>query len=177
MRILGLDPGFNRTGFGVVEVEGTELRHVWHGLCETPPGQPFSERVIVLRDAVRSSLERFHPEVACVEALFFQRNVKTALTVGMARGVILLTVAESGVHLVELTPSQVKQGIAGWGGADKQQMQQMVMRLLKLAEPPQTDDVADALALAICGGFVAHYQARVVEAIAQSVTKYAPENE
>ena len=168
MRILGLDPGFNRTGFGVVEVEGTKLKHIWHGLCETPAGQPFTERLILLREAVRSCLERFQPAVACVEALFFQRNVKTALTVGMARGVILLTVAEAGVRLVELTPSQVKQGIAGWGAADKKQMQGMVMRLLKLVEPPRPDDVADALALAICGGFVAHHLDQVDKSLGRA---------
>ncbi len=169
MRILGIDPGFNRTGLGVVDIDGAEVKHVWHGLCETSPGKDFSGRLVLLRDEIRSTIERFLPAVACVEALFFQRNVKTALTVGMARGVILVTVAEAHVRLVELTPSQVKQGIAGWGAADKKQMQHMVMRLLKLAQPPRPDDVADALALAICGGFVAHH----LEHVDKSLTRAA----
>lgn len=168
VRILGIDPGFSRTGLGVVDIRGMDTTHVWHDVFETPAGDPFSDRLMALHDEIRATIQRFHPAVVCVEALFFQRNVKTALTVGMARGVILLTVAEAGVPLIELTPSQVKQGIAGWGGADKLQLQRMVTRLLKLTDIPRPDDAADALALAICGGTVAKRREAEMRSVRQA---------
>jgi len=155
MKILGIDPGFGRTGIGVVNACGPDATYVMHSVIETPKEADFSQRLLTLRDELRRIIETQKPDAAVVEQLFFQTNVKTAMKVGMARGVVLLTIAEAGLPLVELTPNQVKQGIAGWGGADKRQVQEMVARLLKLKEIPKPDDAADALALAIVGGLVA----------------------
>jgi crossover junction endodeoxyribonuclease RuvC len=156
-RILGIDPGFGRTGIGIVDVYGSDATHVMHTVIETPKEDDFSQRLLALRDELRRIIETQKPDAAAVEQLFFSTNVKTAMKVGMARGVVLLTLAECNVPLVELTPNQVKQGIAGWGGADKKQVQGMVARLLKLKEIPKPDDAADALALAIVGGFIARF--------------------
>ena len=154
-RILGIDPGFGRTGIGIVEMRGGEAIYVAHTVIETPAEDTFSDRLVSLRDALRRIIMEYTPDVAAVESLFFQTNVKTAMKVSMARGVVLLTIAEMKIDLVELTPNQVKHGIAGWGGADKKQVQGMVTRLLHLTAIPTPDDAADALALAIVGGFAA----------------------
>jgi crossover junction endodeoxyribonuclease RuvC len=153
LRILGVDPGFGRTGLGVVDVTGSEASYVWHSVIETMPEEQFVDRIIAVRNDLLEAIRRFQPQVAAVESLFFQANAKTAMKVGMARGVILLTLADAGLPIIEVTPNQVKQGIAGWGNADKKQVQSMVQRLLHLPSPPQ-DDAADALALAIVGGLV-----------------------
>lgn len=154
LRVLGVDPGFGRTGLGVVDIESGQAVHVWHSVIETSPESAFIERLVVVRNDLQEAVRRFAPKVACVESLFFQTNAKTAMKVGMARGVIMLTLADLGLPVVEATPSQVKQGIAGWGNADKKQVQDMVARLLHLASVPKPDDAADALALAIVGGLL-----------------------
>ena len=100
------------------------------------------------------------PDAVAIEQLFFQTNAKTAIKVGMARGVAILAVAEAGIQIIEATPNQIKQGIAGWGGADKKQVQDMVKRLLGLAEVPRPDDAADALAIAIVGATLFNYTSR-----------------
>lgn len=148
-RVLGVDPGFGRTGLGVVDMKGGNGTHVWHSVIETPADHAFIDRLATVRNDVVEAIRRFQPHVACVEALFFQTNAKTAMKVGMARGVILLAIADAGIPLIEVTPNQVKQGVAGWGGADKKQIQSMVARLLNLREIPKPDDAADALAIAI----------------------------
>lgn len=153
LRVLGVDPGFGRTGLGVVDLKGGETTHIWHDVIETSADEDFSTRLQAVRNDLLEAIRRFQPECAVVESLFFQTNVKTAMKVGMARGVILLALADAGLQLVELTPNQVKQGIAGWGGADKKQVQEMVKRLLRLDKVPKLDDASDALALAIVGGF------------------------
>jgi crossover junction endodeoxyribonuclease RuvC len=159
LRVLGIDPGFGRTGLGVIDLEHGEPAHVWHSVIETPPDQPFAHRLAAVRNDVTECVRRFGPSAACVEALFFQTNAKTAMKVGMARGVILLALADLDIPVIEVTPNQVKHGIAGWGGADKEQVGGMVVRLLKLTRPPTSDDAADALALAIVGAYV-HLQPR-----------------
>ncbi len=155
MRILGIDPGFGRTGIGVVDVHGGEATYVAHCVIETPKEDDFSDRLLALRNELTRCIDLYQPACAAVEQLFFQTNVKTAMKVGMARGVVLLTLRTCNVPLVELTPNQVKQGIAGWGNADKKQVQGMVARLLHLSEIPKPDDAADALAIAIVGGLMA----------------------
>lgn len=152
MRILGIDPGFGRTGFGAVTFAGTEPKYDWHDCLETSAKDDFPVRLMAVRDAVRDAIVRFRPQAVAVEKLFFQTNVKTAIDVGMARGVILLAIADAGLPLVELTPNEVKQAVAGYGSADKKQIQDMVRRLLRLKEVPKPDDAADALAIAIAGG-------------------------
>lgn len=152
MRLLGIDPGFDRTGIGLVDHAGGKMAWVWHGCIQTNAQDPLSVRLQQVRNGLKEVLERAKPDAAVVERLFFQKNVTTALDVGMARGIVLVALADAGVSLIELTPNQVKQGIAGYGAADKKQVQAMVQRLLKLSEIPKPDDAADALALAIAGG-------------------------
>ena len=154
LRVLGIDPGYGRTGLGVVDITSGDSVHVWHSVIETSADTEFVERLAAVRNDLQEAIRRFSPQVACVEALFFQTNAKTAMKVGMARGVIMLALSDLGIPTVEVTPSQVKQGIAGWGSADKKQVQEMVARLLHLKEIPKPDDAADALALAIVGGLV-----------------------
>ncbi len=154
MRILGIDPGFDRLGFGVIDQKGSDAVWVYHSCVQTRADQPFTERLQVIRDETRAMIEKFQPACVVVERLFFQTNAKTAMGVGMARGVILLAIADAGVPLVDVTPAQVKNGITGWGGSDKRQVQEMVQRLLHLKEVPEPDDAADALAIAMVGGLL-----------------------
>lgn len=161
LRVLGVDPGFGRTGVGVVEIEGGQARHVWHSCIETPASDEFSLRLQTLRDELVKVIKEYKPQTASVEKLFFSSNVKTAINVGMARGVIMLALADAGLPVVELTPNEVKQAIASYGSADKKQMQAMVARLLCLKEVPKPDDAADALAIAMAGGAVFLTQKRL----------------
>lgn len=154
LRILGIDPGFDRIGFGIVDQIHGRVTWVFHDCVQTKKQDAFSVRLQQMRNALVSTIEQFHPNVAAVEKLFFQTNVKTAMDVSMARGVILLACADAGLPIVEMTPNQLKQGITGYGKADKSQVQEMVQRLLKLKEIPQPDDAADALAIAIVGGVI-----------------------
>ncbi len=150
-RILGIDPGFDRMGFGIVDVAGSSVTWVAHGCTQTDAKDDFATRLQVMRDALQKILKKYKPDGAVVEQLFFQTNAKTAMKVGMARGVILLALADAGVPTVEITPNQLKQGMTGWGRADKKQIQEMVRRVLSLKQIPKPDDAADALALAIVG--------------------------
>lgn len=154
LRIIGVDPGFGRTGLGVVDISGGTATHVWHEVIETSKDEDFVARLQAVRNDLTEAVRRFSPAIASVESLFFQTNVKTAMKVGMARGVILLALADAGLPIIELTPNQVKQGMTGYGSADKKQIQEMVKRILKLDRVPKLDDAADALALAIVGGTV-----------------------
>lgn len=159
-RILGIDPGFGRTGLGVLDISGSRMQYVWHSCIETPADEPFATRLQMVRNDLQEAIRRFQPDVAAVEQLFFQRNVKTAIDVGMARGVILLTLADAKLTFVELTPNEIKQTVAGHGSADKPQVEAMVTRLLGLKEVPMPDDAADALAIAIAGGLTHQTQQR-----------------
>ena len=155
MRILGIDPGFDRTGWGLIEDQGGKLTQIACGCVQTSADQAFSERLQIVRDELSVVMKKYTPEAVAVEHIFFQTNVKTAIKVGMARGVILLAIADARLPLVELTPGQVKQGLTGYGAADKKQVQEMVVRLLKLTSVPKPDDIADALAIAIVGATLA----------------------
>lgn len=155
MRILGIDPGFDRTGWGVIEDGGGKLSQISSGCIQTSATQQFSERLQIVRNELASVIKSHTPEAVAVEHIFFQTNAKTAIKVGMARGVILLAIIDAGLPLVELTPGQVKQGLTGYGSADKRQVQEMVVRLLKLQTVPKPDDVTDALAIAIVGATLA----------------------
>jgi crossover junction endodeoxyribonuclease RuvC len=159
--ILGVDPGFGRTGLGVVRLHGSKMEHIWHSCIETPADAPFTERLQTVRNDLTEAVRRFSPDVASVEHLFFQSNVKTAIKVGMARGVILLALADAKLPTVELTPNEIKQTVAGHGAADKKQIQFMVTRLLSLKEVPKPDDAADALAIAIAGGLTYQTQSKI----------------
>jgi crossover junction endodeoxyribonuclease RuvC len=157
MLAIGIDPGTAITGYGFVqENEDGSLSVVDYGAILTAADMPMPERLLELYRQLREQLLLHHPQCGAVEKLFFQRNVRTALAVGQARGVALLALAESGIPIAEYTPLEVKQAVAGYGGADKNQIQQMVKALLGLADIPRPDDVADALAVAICHLHSAH---------------------
>ncbi len=151
MRILGIDPGFDRTGWGVIEDVGGRLSFVDCGCIQTSADDSYEKRLQDVRDGMRDLVETHKPDAVSIEQLFFQTNAKTAIKVGMARGVAVLAVADAGLPIVEPTPNQVKSGTTGNGSADKKQVQEMVIRLLKLATIPKPDDAADALAIAIVG--------------------------
>jgi crossover junction endodeoxyribonuclease RuvC len=148
--ILGIDPGIADTGFGLIEKgAGGKLIYLACGSIKTKAGLPMAERLEILNNQLEEIIKKYQPKLAAVEELFFQNNAKTAIIVGEARGVILLTCRKNKVPIVELTPLQVKQTIAGFGRADKRQVQKMVKLLLNLKEIPKPDDAADALAIAI----------------------------
>ena len=148
--ILGIDPGFGRTGWGVIKNEANKIKLVDYGCIETKVGEDFSVRLKILNEELVNIIKKYKPEIVGVEELFIHKNLKTAIKVGQARGVILLTIIQANLPLLELTPLQVKQGVCAYGKADKKQVQDMVKLLLNLEKIPQPDDAADALAVAIC---------------------------
>ncbi len=150
MIAIGIDPGIARTGYGLVRETETGLVPVVYGVIETPAGAPVAQRLQTIYRELRNLLTLHTPAAGAVEKLFFARNVTTAMTVGQARGVAVLALADAGVTVAEYTPLEVKQAVAGYGRADKPQMQAMVRMLLELDEIPRPDDAADALAVAIC---------------------------
>ncbi len=148
--VLGIDPGIAITGYGLVRQSQDVLEPVAYGVITTPAEWSLPRRLQHLYRELMSLAETYHPAEASVEELFFARNARTALSVGHARGVILMALADAGLPTYEYTPLQVKQAITGYGRAGKEQMQQMVRLLLQLEAIPQPDDAADALAMAIC---------------------------
>jgi crossover junction endodeoxyribonuclease RuvC len=147
---LGLDPGTATTGFGLVRQSPDDsLQAVAFGILTTPKDAPLANRLALLYTQLKDLILLHRPETCAVEKLFFQRNVSTALAVGHARGVTLLALAQAGLEVAEYTPNEVKQAVAGYGSADKRQVQEMVRVLLSLPEIPRPDDAADALAIAI----------------------------
>jgi crossover junction endodeoxyribonuclease RuvC len=150
MRVLGIDPGTATTGYGVVEEVKGELKPLAFGVIRTPADQPLPVRLQLIYRAVRELAAAWKPTAAAVEELFFSSNVRTAMSVGQARGVALLALADGDLTVAEYTPLVVKQAVTGYGNADKAQVQEMVRLLLGLAEVPRPDDAADALAVAIC---------------------------
>lgn len=151
-RILGIDPGFGRVGFGVIEGSGHAWKSIDYGCIETQPSSDFLSRLETIHKEITKILGRHHPTHAAVEQLFFAKNAKTAIQVGEARGTILLTLQQAGLPIFEYTPLQVKQAVTGYGKADKKQIQDMVRLTLHLPKMPLQDDAADALAVALtCG--------------------------
>lgn len=150
MRVLGIDPGFATTGYGVVERAGSRLRGVAIGALKTSPRVPQADRLVELRSSLLSLIEEHGPDLVAIERVFFNANVQTAIAVGQASGVLMATAAEAGLAVHEYTPTEVKQSVVGVGNATKHQVQSMVAALLRLAGPPTPADAADACALAIC---------------------------
>lgn len=150
MRVLGIDPGTAITGYGVVEEVQGELEPLAFGVIKTPADQPLPRRLQLIYRAISDLAEEWKPTAAAVEELFFSRNVRTAMSVGQARGVALLALADAGLDVAEYTPLAIKQAVTGYGNADKAQIQEMVRLLLRLEKVPRPDDAADALAVAIC---------------------------
>lgn len=152
MRILGIDPGYAILGYGVVDATGTKLAAVDYGVIETSSSERLPARLNRLYEGTRTLIERFQPDCAVFEELFFYRNTTTALAVGAGRGVSILAAEQAGLPLYEYTPMQIKLAVTGNGHADKRAVQQMVKMLLSLPAPPKPDDAADAVAAAICHG-------------------------
>jgi crossover junction endodeoxyribonuclease RuvC len=151
MITLGIDPGIALTGFGIIEEKHDGSLHVMdYGVIRTSAEFPQADRLVYLYQRIKTLILLHQPDMGAVEKLFFERNVRTALNVGQARGVALLVMAESKLKIGEYTPLEVKQAVAGYGGADKNQVQQMVKTILGLEALPRPDDAADALAVAIC---------------------------
>ena len=150
MIILGIDPGTAAMGYGVVERSGGRLRAIDHGCLVTSPDLPMPERLLAIHGFLDDLLSLHQPSIVAVERLFFSRNAQTAIAVGQARGVVLLAAAQHGRTVREATPNEVKSAIAGYGAADKEQVQRMVQLVLGMAELPRPDDAADALAIAVC---------------------------
>ncbi len=151
MLVIGVDPGTATTGYGLIrEDEAGNLTLVDFGVIQTPAKLPMPQRLLQLHRRLKEIALLHRPDSGAVEKLFFQRNVRTAISVGQGRGVALLALAEADVPIAEYTPLEIKQAVVGYGGADKNQVQQMVRALLNLDEIPRPDDAADALAVAIC---------------------------
>jgi len=148
--VLGIDPGLTRCGFGAVKVVDGAVTLLAAGLLTTPAAAPLDERLFVLAADLDALLGDLQPSAVAVERVFFQNNVRTAMSVGQASGLALVAARRAGASVALYTPSEVKSSVCGHGGADKAQVQHMVARLLGLAEPPQPPDVADAIALALC---------------------------
>jgi crossover junction endodeoxyribonuclease RuvC len=147
--VLGIDPGTAALGYGIVESTRGRVREVDHGCLETSPDTSLPERLLAIHALVDELLASHQPAVVAVERLFFSKNVQTAFGVGQARGVVLLAAAQHGVPVREATPNEVKSAIAGYGAADKEQVQRMVQMVLGMAVRPRPDDAADALAIAV----------------------------
>ncbi len=158
MLVLGIDPGTALCGYGLVRQERDEMSIVAYGAVSTPANSPLPSRLLKIYTELSSLIAEHHPDAAAVEKLFFAKNSRTALAVGHARGVALLVAAQAKLPVGEYTPNEVKQAIVGYGGADKNQMQQMVKMLLHLDFVPEPDDAADAVAIAICHIQSSHLQ-------------------
>lgn len=158
MIILGVDPGIADTGWGLIEKDSRgKVFHIAHGSIKTPKTDNLPERLVSLYAQLNEIIDKYQPQAAAIEELFFSKNVKTALIVGQARGVILLSLKNKKISINEFKPTQVKQAVAAYGQAGKLQVQKMVKLLLNLKEIPKPDDAADALALAICLSAIKNY--------------------
>lgn len=154
MRILGVDPGLAKIGYALVDKQTNHFDVLEYGVIKTSADKEDIERLEIIHRNIDSLIKEFEPQQMAVEELFFNKNVKTAIAVGQARGVILLAGSQRGLKVAEYTPLQIKQAVVGYGRAEKKQVQQMVKSLLNLAEIPRPDDAADALAVSICHGHV-----------------------
>ncbi|MBP5427160.1 MAG: crossover junction endodeoxyribonuclease RuvC [Clostridiales bacterium] len=150
MIILGIDPGFAITGVGVIEYKNNKFKVLDYGAITTDSGLKLSQRLLLLYNKLENVIIKYNPDVVAIEELFFNKNIKTALNVGHGRGVVLLAAAKNNKKIFEYTPLQVKQSVVGYGRAEKNQVQQMVKMILNLKSIPKPDDVADALAVAVC---------------------------
>ena len=150
MRILGIDPGYGITGFGLIEAQRGNTQLLKCGAITTPAGMDFSARLEIIYEDMRALLEQAKPEAVAIEELFFGQNVTTGIGVAQSRGVILLAIRQACVPVYAYKPMQVKQAVVGYGNATKHQVQDMTKRLLHLDKLPKPDDAADAIAIALC---------------------------
>ncbi len=150
MIILGIDPGFARLGYGIIEYSNNKYKTIEYGTISTKASEPLHERLKKINTDLKEIINRYKIDAASIEELFFNTNTKTAIHVAEARGVILYTLSAAGIDIFEYTPLQVKQALVGYGRADKLQVKEMVKNYLKLTSMPKLDDTTDALALAVC---------------------------
>ncbi len=150
MRVLGIDCGSEKTGYGVIDSDGGSHRMIAAGVIRTSPKRPFEKRLLDISNGLRLLIREYAPEAGAVEGIFYSANVKTALKLAHVRGIALLAIAEAGIELAEYSPLEVKVSVVGYGRAEKSQVQLMVRSLLGLAEPIESEDASDALAVAIC---------------------------
>ena len=174
MIIMGIDPGLAATGYGVVEKQGGQLRPLGFGGINTSSREPLSARLDKIYLEVRELIERFGPDLLVLEELFFNKNARSAMVVGQARGGIILAAAHAGVIVEEYTPLQVKQTLVGHGRADKRQVEYMVRTLLHIEGDIGSSHASDALALAICHAHSERMRGRLEEAISQKRTREKP---
>ena len=150
MQILGIDPGYGITGFGIVDAQRSSYRLLQYGAITTPAGTDFPLRLEMIYNDMTRLLQVSTPEAVAIEELFFGQNVTTGIGVAQSRGVILLAVQQAGIPIFQYKPMQVKQAVVGYGNATKHQVMDMTKRLLRLASVPKPDDAADAVAIALC---------------------------
>jgi crossover junction endodeoxyribonuclease RuvC len=168
-RVLGIDPGLTRCGYAVVDGRSAnDVTAVALGVIRTPPSDPLPQRLAALRAELAALMDEFQPTAVSVEHVFFQVNVRTAMSVGQASGLALAEAASRGLDVAQYTPNQVKDAVAGWGGAAKEQVQKMVQARLRLSTPPKPPDAADAAALALCHLAAAPMRAQIAAALARS---------
>jgi crossover junction endodeoxyribonuclease RuvC len=149
-RVIGVDPGLTITGFGILDYKGGQIRTVAFGTIKPPTKESLPNRLEYLNSHMTELLEKFEPNAFAIEDTFFSQNVKSALLLGQARGVLLLAAASKGIPSMDYAPRKVKQSVVGNGAADKTQVQYMVQQILKMDEPPKPLDVSDALAIGLC---------------------------
>ena len=150
MFVLGIDPGLSRCGYGAVRRDGSALEAVVGGVLSTPPDEDLPDRLCSMLVDLQELLAELRPEVVVIEHVFFQTNVRTAMSVGQASGLAMVAAAQAGCPVVRYTSNEVKMALVGYGAATKQQVQRMVASVLHLDSPPSPPDVADALALSVC---------------------------
>ena len=163
--VLGIDPGLTRCGYAVLHAQGSVVRPIALGVIRTPPSNALPQRLAELKGELVLLLQQYRPFAVAVEQVFFQTNVRTAMSVGQASGLALAEAAAFGCDVVQFTPNQVKDTVAGWGGADKAQVQRMVQARLGLSTPPKPADAADAAALALCYLATAPMRRHVAQAV------------
>lgn len=157
MRIIGIDPGYAITGFGIVEYTGNHFKLINSGAIETKAGVPFPNRLQKIYDDMMALIDEYKPDAISIEELFFNTNTTTAIGVAQGRGAVLIAASKTNTPIFEYTPLQVKQSVTGYGRADKKQVQSMVKAILKIEKIPKLDDTTDAMALAICHAHSSHF--------------------
>ncbi len=167
MKVLGIDPGSETLGWGVVEGSGLKYSLVDFGVVKSSPKEAFSKRLLKIFDGVADVIWKFQPDALSIEEAFYANNVKVALKLGQVRGVVILAGEKAGIEIAEYAPRLIKQTVVGYGNAEKHQVQEMVKLLLRMKEIPKPHDTADALAIAICHFHHAGMQDRIKQAVAR----------
>jgi crossover junction endodeoxyribonuclease RuvC len=167
MRVLGIDPGSETLGWGVIKSDGRIYRLLQYGTVKSSPREPFADRLLKIAEGVEEIIERFEPDALSIEEAFYAANVKVALKLGQVRGVVLYLAAKNKLDIGEYAPRLIKQTVVGYGNAEKHQVQEMIRILLKLPHVPEPHDAADALAAAICHFHHAESKQRLLAAQAK----------